>query len=110
MEQEIIDLKNKVSDLSRMVEDATSSLENLKKELKEQDHNGFNGAAVDFRTLTGLIKVITTVADRDRAIAASVGPTSISDQIFIYYTSTGPAWSLYLYDTANKVWKSVTIA
>lgn len=91
-----------------------SDIDNLKRDLKEQRHDGSDGNLVDFKSLSGIIKTVqystATTTNLDNATSAVNVPKSIRDQIFIAYNTTGPAYKLYVYDSISRVWKSVTIA
>lgn len=76
-------------------------IDELKMQLSLQGQTQNYG--VDFANLTNLIEVVTAVPTHI--------PRTVYEQIKIYYNAGGgPAWSLYLYDNINSVWKSVTIA
>lgn len=59
---------------------------------------------IDFANLTNFIEVVTTSPN----VAGNI-PDTIYEQVKIYYNSVGPAWSLFLYDRLNGVWKSVIL-
>lgn len=99
MEQEITNLQQDVSRLK-------SELEQIKVSLREQQHNGVDGRAVDLSSLNGLISVVTSATDLNTR-TAGVAHT-INEQIFIDIT-TGTK-KLYVYDQVGNVWRSCTIA
>lgn len=103
MQEEITLLKQQIADNKREFED-------FKNMMSQQTHNGVDGGLVDFNNLTGLIKVVSTTAEFNQITATGRPVNAASNQIFVYYNSTGPVWKLYIYDYINRVWKNATIA
>ena len=81
----------------------------FKNEITKQTHNGYDGGIIDFNTLLGFFKTVTSSTELSQItdITQRV-PSAVSEQIFID-TSTATK-KLYIYDFIGKVWRSVTIA
>lgn len=103
-------MQEEIDNLKQQIIIMRTDMERLKSELTRQSHNGFDGERIQFDSVTGLIKVVTTSTEFNQMTAADRNVNAPSNQMFVYYNTTGPVWKLYIYDQINKVWKNVTIA
>jgi hypothetical protein len=99
-------MQEEIDNLKQQIIMMRTDMERLKSELIRQSHNGFDGERIQFDSLAGLIKTITSATELTQATAGRA--SSVRDQIFID-TTTGTK-KLYIYDAVGNVWRSVTIA
>lgn len=72
--------------------------------IKNHTHDGVLSQRVQTQNLFGLFETVTTAPT---GYPVGGGPWA---QVKIHYNSVGPVWKLYIYDTLNNVWKSVTLS
>lgn len=79
-------------------DDLKREVEDLRRELREHTHNGFNGGQIYFKHLFGLIETVST--------APTTVPKTTYDQLKIY--TNGSDYRFYWYDSIANVWHYVT--
>lgn len=80
------------------------------KDKNNENEIKYSETFVDIKNITSTLQTVveasgtTTLTQRTGAI-----PKNVYEQMFIYYTSTGPVTRLYIYDIVNKAWKYVAL-
>ena len=99
MQEEINQLKEELASQKR-------DFEAFKLQMSQQMHNGVDGHSIEFGSLIGTIRTITSSTELTNFLANK--PTSVYNQLAID-TTTGTK-KLYIYDIVGDVWRSTTIA
>jgi len=82
--------------------DESKVKELINKTIKQYDMKRDNKQLLLLQDIFGVFKTIDDADDLTNTLAET--PTSLYEQIFIHYNSTGPVTRLYIYDTVTKEW------
>lgn len=92
--------------IQQQLDELKRELEELKtkqdRDIHSHDHDGNDSQRVGFDYLEGLIETVSAIP------SASAVPKTVYDQIKIYVS--GATKTLYIYDSVNHAWRSVTLS